>query len=49
MCFELVPSEKFAQFTSIISGVLAIGLVLGPVLGGIITNYTTWRWVFLYK
>merc|ERR1712093_353317 len=26
--------------------VVAMAGVLGPVLGGIITNYTTWRWVF---
>ncbi|RAL65462.1 hypothetical protein DID88_001028 [Monilinia fructigena] len=49
MCFELVPSEKFAKYTSIVSAVPAIGLVLGPMLGGIITNYTTWRWGFLYN
>ncbi|MGQ3887910.1 MFS transporter [Legionella sp. CNM-1927-20] len=24
----------------------AIGLMLGPVLGGLITNYFSWRWIF---
>lgn len=32
-----------------VSAVLAVGLVIGPILGGLITNYTTWRWVFLIK
>ena len=26
--------------------VIASSGILGPVLGGIITNYTTWRWIF---
>lgn len=26
--------------------VIAMSGILGPVLGGIITNYTTWRWIF---
>ncbi|KAF1958519.1 MFS multidrug transporter-like protein [Byssothecium circinans] len=45
--FELVPSARFASYTSIVSSVLAIALLLGPLLGGAIVNTTTWRWVFL--
>lgn len=45
--FELVPPEKFAPYTSMVSVVLAISVLLGPLLGGAINNYTTWRWVFL--
>ncbi|KAF2464555.1 MFS multidrug transporter-like protein [Lindgomyces ingoldianus] len=45
--FELVPPAKFATYTSLVSGVLAIALLLGPLLGGAITNGTTWRWIFL--
>jgi MFS family permease len=48
MFFELVPPEKFATYTSMISGVLAIGIVIGPLFGGVINNFTTWRWVFLF-
>ena len=47
--FELVPPEKFAPYTSMVSGVFAFALLLGPLLGGIISNFTTWRWVFLLK
>ena len=47
--FELIPPEKFAKYTSMVSIVLALALLLGPLLGGLINNYTTWRWVFLLK
>jgi MFS family permease len=47
--FELIPPEKFATYTSAVSGVLALALLLGPLLGGLINNYTTWRWIFLLK
>lgn len=33
----------------IIGSVVAISGVLGPVLGGIITRYTTWKWLFWIK
>jgi len=47
--FELIPPERYAAYTSIVSAVLAIGLLLGPLLGGVINNSTTWRWVFYLK
>ena len=34
---------------SMIGMVIAISGVLGPVLGGLITRYTTWRWAFWIK
>lgn len=47
--FEMVPTQKYATYTSMLSGVFAFATLLGPLLGGIISNYTTWRWVFLLK
>ncbi|KAF3001622.1 hypothetical protein E8E14_007659 [Neopestalotiopsis sp. 37M] len=44
---ELVPSHKYAKYTSSVSGVYSISLLLGPILGGAISEGTTWRWVFL--
>lgn len=45
----LIPREKSGKYVGIISSVFAIASVLGPVLGGVITTNSTWRWVFLLK
>ncbi|KAK3687883.1 major facilitator superfamily transporter [Podospora appendiculata] len=42
----MVPPAKYATYIAIISSVFAISSVLGPLLGGAITDNTTWRWVF---
>lgn len=47
--FELVPPEKFASYTSMVSVVFAVAILLGPLLGGAVNKYTTWRWIFLLK
>jgi MFS family permease len=48
---EVTPqNEKTGRTIGALAGfVVAIAGVLGPVLGGIITHYTTWRWVFWIK
>ncbi|QSS58121.1 drug resistance transporter EmrB/QacA subfamily [Histoplasma capsulatum] len=43
----LVPSEKFGKYLAIIASVFAIASVLGPILGGAISNNSAWRWIFL--
>lgn len=43
---ELCPDELEQYMGGIIGLVLAGSGVLGPVLGGILTNYASWRWVF---
>ncbi|MCJ1247064.1 hypothetical protein MMC30_004275 [Trapelia coarctata] len=43
---EISPLRK-RKFIGTLAGlVIAISGVLGPVLGGLITRYTTWRWIF---
>jgi MFS family permease len=34
---------------AVISSVMAISSILGPLLGGVINQQSTWRWVFLLK
>lgn len=45
---ELVPPAKYALYTSSLSVVYAISLLLGPILGGAISE-TNWRWIFWLK
>lgn len=46
---ELVPSEKWGNIVAVTSLVIVISSVLGPVLGGVINDHSSWRWVFLLK
>ncbi|EOO03912.1 putative mfs multidrug protein [Phaeoacremonium minimum UCRPA7] len=43
---ELSPDRLRKWIASIIGIVIAMAGVLGPVLGGILTEYASWRWVF---
>ncbi|KAM0499255.1 hypothetical protein ACHAO3_004290 [Verticillium nonalfalfae] len=40
----MVPPSKYATYIAIVTSVFAISSVLGPLLGGAITDNTTWRW-----
>lgn len=46
---EIAPPRMRPWIGSIIGMVVAVSGVLGPVLGGAITRYTTWRWAFWMK
>lgn len=41
------PAERRAKMQGLISGVWGISSVLGPLAGGLITEYWSWRWIFL--
>lgn len=43
---DLVPLRERGKYMAIIFGVFAIGTGIGPVIGGLIVQRTTWRWVF---
>ncbi|MCJ1318879.1 hypothetical protein MMC15_004211 [Xylographa vitiligo] len=44
---EITPSKHFATMSAATGVVFAISSVLGPVLGGVISQQSTWRWIFL--
>jgi MFS family permease len=46
---ELATSDMRQYIAAMVGMVIASSGVLGPVLGGLLTNYTTWRWVFWIK
>ncbi|RYP08953.1 hypothetical protein DL764_001564 [Monosporascus ibericus] len=42
----IVPVAKQAGFRGILMGLSFFGLLAGPLIGGALTEYTTWRWCF---
>ena len=43
---DLVPLRQRGNYLAIILGLVALGTALGPFFGGLIVDYSTWRWVF---
>ncbi|TPX15063.1 uncharacterized protein E0L32_004893 [Thyridium curvatum] len=43
---ELAPDHLKQYIAGLIGVVIAVAGVMGPVLGGILTHYASWRWVF---
>uniref|UniRef100_A0A093VPT8 Putative transporter C3H1.06c n=1 Tax=Talaromyces marneffei PM1 TaxID=1077442 RepID=A0A093VPT8_TALMA len=49
MLYELVPPVKYPLYTASAIALAALGNTMGPIFGGLITEKSTWRWVFLLK
>ncbi|KAF2136530.1 uncharacterized protein K452DRAFT_258938 [Aplosporella prunicola CBS 121167] len=43
---DLVPLRERAQYMGLIFSIFAVALSLGPVIGGLMTQRVTWRWIF---
>jgi MFS transporter, DHA2 family, multidrug resistance protein len=43
---DLYPRERHGRMLAIWGAVAMLGPILGPALGGIITDLSSWRWVF---
>lgn len=46
---EVTPDRAKKYIAALVGCVIASAGVLGPVLGGLLTQYTSWRWVFWIK
>ena len=45
---DLFTGKKLAKFNSIISAGIAAPLLFAPLIGGIISEYTSWRYIFSF-
>lgn len=45
--FDINPPEKHAQAMSVFGAGIVLGPIIGPALGGFITETSSWRWIFL--
>ena len=46
-CTEHLPAHKLGFGLSIVTIGASLGFAIGPALGGIIVDYTSWHWIFL--
>lgn len=41
-----VPLDKSPLYTGILAGFMQLGIVAGPLIGGVLTEHVSWRWSF---
>ena len=46
MTYELLPEEKAGLAGGIIIGAAGLGNAIGPLIGGVLTDELSWRWIF---
>lgn len=43
---DLVPLRERGTYMAMVFGMVSIGVALGPLFGGLIVSYSSWRWAF---
>jgi EmrB/QacA subfamily drug resistance transporter len=46
MTYEILPEEKAGLAGGMIIGAAGLGNAVGPLLGGVLTDELSWRWIF---
>jgi EmrB/QacA subfamily drug resistance transporter len=46
MTFAILPKEKAGLAGGIILGAAGLGNAIGPLIGGVLTDAASWRWIF---
>jgi EmrB/QacA subfamily drug resistance transporter len=47
LCIRYLPKDMLGTALGVIAATASIGFAAGPALGGIITQYISWHWIFL--
>jgi EmrB/QacA subfamily drug resistance transporter len=43
---DLFPPQLRAKYMGIVTSVFGLASIIGPLIGGLITDYLSWRWIF---
>jgi EmrB/QacA subfamily drug resistance transporter len=46
MTFAMLPAEKAGLAGGLILGAAGLGNAIGPLIGGVLTDVASWRWIF---
>lgn len=46
---QIVPLRKRPVYMGLIGALFGISAVVGPIMGGALTDHATWRWIFYIK
>ncbi|GAB1315320.1 hypothetical protein MFIFM68171_05530 [Madurella fahalii] len=49
LIIDFAPPEKYGKYVAHAGIAIALGTVLGPIIGAAISEGTTWRWIFLFN
>lgn len=49
IALEISTPKTWPLISGLVGATVAIAGVLGPILGGILTEYASWRWIFWIK
>lgn len=47
LCIRYLPKERLGTALGVIAATASIGFAAGPAIGGFLTQYLSWHWIFL--